>query len=82
MEKQLGCPVKKLRSDRGGEYRSKEVEAYLKRHDIIAEMTAPYSLQSNEITNRKNHIFTEIINLMLITFGLPICYWGDALMAN
>ena len=30
VEKQLGCPVKKLISDRGGEYQSKEVEAYFK----------------------------------------------------
>ena len=43
VEKQLGCPIKKLKSDRGGEYRSKEAEAYLKEHGIIAEMTTPYS---------------------------------------
>ena len=43
MEKQLGHPVKKLRSDKGGEYRSKEAEAYLKEHGIIADMIAPYS---------------------------------------
>jgi len=69
VEKQFGHPVKKLRSDRGGEYRSKEAEAYLKEHVIIAEMTAPYSPQSNGITERKNHTLTEIVNSMLITSG-------------
>ena len=43
MEKQLRRPVKKLRSDRDGEYRSKEAEVYLMEHVIIVETTALYS---------------------------------------
>jgi len=61
VEKQLGCPVKKLISDRGGEYQSKEVEAYFKEKGIIAETTAYYSPRSNEIAERKNHILTEMV---------------------
>ena len=61
VKKQLGHSVKKLKSDRGGEYRSKEAEAYLKDYGIIVEMTAPYSSQSNEIAERKNHILTEMV---------------------
>ena len=49
VEKQLGHPVKKLRSYRGGEYRLKEAEAHLKEHGIIAETTALYSPQFIEI---------------------------------
>jgi len=44
VEKQLGHPLKKLRSDRGSEYRSKKAKPYLKEHGIIAEMIALYSL--------------------------------------
>jgi len=72
VEKQLGHSVKKLRSDRSGEYRLKEAEAYLKEHDIIAEMTTPYSLQYNGITERKNRILTEMVNSILITSNLPM----------
>jgi hypothetical protein len=83
VEKQLGSSVKKLRSDRGGEYRSKEADAYFKENDIIAETTASYSPQSNRIAERKNHTLTEMVNSMLITSSLPTCYWGEAiLMAN
>ena len=69
VEKQLVRPVKKLRSDRGGEYWSKEAETYLKEHGIIVETTATYSLQSNRIAERKNHPLSEMVNLMLITFS-------------
>jgi len=80
VEKQLGHPVKKLRSDKGGEYRSKEAEAYLKEHDIIAEMIAPYSRSPMELLKEK---ITQMVNSMLITSGLPTCYWREALlMAN
>ena len=61
MEKQLGRLVKKLRSDRGGEYRLNEAEAHLKEHSIIAETIAPYSPQSNEIAERKNRTLTEMV---------------------
>jgi len=81
-ESNLGSS-KEVRSDRGGEYQSKEVEAYLKEYGIIAEMTALYSSQSNRIVERKNCTFTEMVNSILITFHLPTCYWGEALlMAN
>ena len=83
MEKHFKHPINKLRSDRGGEYRSKEAEAYLKEYGIIAETTAPYSPQSNRTAERKNHTLTEMENSMLITSNLSICHWGEALlMAN
>jgi len=66
VEKHLGYRVKKLISDIGGEYRSKEAKAYLKEHGIIAKMTAPYSPQSNKIVERKNNILTEMVNSMLL----------------
>ena len=80
MEKQLEHPVKKLISDRGGEYSSKEADAYFKEHGIVAETTAPYSPQSNGIAERKNHTLTEMVNSMLITSSLPTCYWGEAIL--
>ena len=80
VEKQLGYPITKLKNDRGGEYQSKEAEAYLKEHDIIAETAASYSPQSNEIAKRKNHTLTKMINSMPITSGLPTCFWGEMLL--
>ena len=64
MEKHLRYRVKKLKSDIGGEYRSKEAKTYLKEHGIIAKTTGPYSTQSNGIAERKNNILTEMENSM------------------
>ena len=80
VEKQLVRLIKKLRSDRGGEYWSKEAETYLKEHGIIAETAATYSQQSNGIAERKNHPLSKMVNLILITFDLRTCYWGEVLL--
>ena len=51
VEKKLGHPVKKLRSDRGGEYRSKEAEAYLKeygRHDYSLHSIVQWNCKKEE----------------------------------
>jgi len=66
VQKQLGHLVKKLRSDRGGEYWSHDAEVYLKEHGIIVEKAAPYSPQSNGIAERKYLIYIEMVNSMLI----------------
>ena len=61
VEIQLRRPVKKLRSDRGGEYHSKEVESYSKEFGIVAGATTSYSPQSNGISERKKRTLTEMV---------------------
>ena len=65
VENQLERKVKRLRSDRGGEYLSSEFSDFCVEHGIIHERTPPYSPQSNGITERKNHTLTELVNAML-----------------
>jgi transposase InsO family protein len=47
VENQLDKKIKRLRSDRGGEYLSNLFYEYYKECGIIHETTAPYSPQSN-----------------------------------
>ncbi|GJT35539.1 retrotransposon protein, putative, ty1-copia subclass, partial [Tanacetum coccineum] len=47
VENQLGKTIKLLRSNRGGEYMSKEFLDHLKDHGIIAHRTPPYTPQHN-----------------------------------
>ena len=65
VENQLERKVKRLRSDRGGEYFSSEFSKFCVEHKIIHERTMPYSPQSNEIAERKNRTLTELVNAML-----------------
>ncbi|BBN67388.1 hypothetical protein Prudu_63S000500 [Prunus dulcis] len=53
-ENQLEKKIKRLRSDRGGEYTSNELGVFPEEHGIIREVTPPYSPQSNRVAERKN----------------------------
>jgi transposase InsO family protein len=76
VENQLERKIKRLRSDRGGEYFSSEFSEFYIEHGIIHERTPPYSPQSNEIAKKKNHTLTKLVNAMLDTVGLSNEWWG------
>lgn len=75
-ENQLERKIKRLRSDRGGEYFTKIFDEFCQEHRIIHERTPPYSPQSNGIAERKNHTLTDLVNSMLATAGLSKAWWG------
>ena len=80
VEIQLERKVKRLRSDRGGEYFSNEFSEFCVEQGIIHEMTPPYSPQSNGIAERKNRTLTELVNAMLETTDLFKEWWGEAIL--
>jgi transposase InsO family protein len=43
IERQSGCLIKKLRSDRGGEYNSKELEKFYKNVGLERQLTVGYT---------------------------------------
>ena len=65
VENQLEKKIKRLRSNRGGEYFSNEFSEFCAVHGIIHERTPPYSPQSNGIAERKNRTLTDLVNVML-----------------
>ena len=67
VENQLEKKIKRLRSDRGGEYFSNEFSEFCAVHGIIHERTPPYSPQSNGIAERKNRTLTDLGNAILGT---------------
>ena len=79
VENQLNKKIKVLRSDRGGEYKSPFVDVY-SQHRIIHETTSPYSPQSNEVVERKNRTLKEMMNAILISFGIPQNMWGETIL--
>ncbi|KAL2253467.1 UNVERIFIED_CONTAM: Retrovirus-related Pol polyprotein from transposon TNT 1-94 [Sesamum indicum] len=78
-ETQTGKKLKRLRSDRGGEYESSKFNEYCQTFGIIHEETPPYSPSSNGMAERKNRTFKDMINSLLLTSGLPKYLWGEAL---
>jgi transposase InsO family protein len=79
-ENQLERKIKRLWSDRGGEYFSNAFDEFCVEHGIVHERTSPYSPQSNEIAERKNRTLTELVNAMLDTAELSKEWWGQAIL--
>jgi transposase InsO family protein len=80
VENQLERKIKRLLSDRGGEYFSNDFSEFCAEHDIIHERTPLYSPQSNGIAERKNHALIDLVNPMLDTGGLSKEWWGEAIL--
>jgi transposase InsO family protein len=81
-ENQLERKIKRLRSDRGGEYFSNAFDEFCVEHGIVRERTPPYSPQSNRIAERKNRTLTKLVNSMLDTAGLSKEWWCEALLTT
>ncbi|GKE56125.1 retrovirus-related pol polyprotein from transposon TNT 1-94 [Tanacetum coccineum] len=69
--------MKVLRTDRGGEFLSKEFVAFCDDHGIKRELTAPYSPDQNGVVERKNHTVVEMTRLMLKSKGRPNSFWAE-----
>jgi transposase InsO family protein len=72
--------IKKLRTDRGGEYESNPFKEFCEQNGIIHEATPLYSPESNGVAERKNRTLKEMMNAMLVSFGLPTNMWGEAIL--
>lgn len=78
-ENKFGRKPKVMRSDRGGEYTSKELVKYLKSNGIQIQLTAANCPQQNGKAERKNRTLIEMARCMLIGAGLPKSFWGEAI---
>ncbi|CAI7764878.1 unnamed protein product [Closterium sp. NIES-54] len=78
VEQQQDRLVKSIRTDRGGEFLSKEFGLWLKKNNIRYSLTMPYSPTMNGIAERANHTITETARGLLIEAGLPDYFWPDA----
>jgi len=77
-ESELHCEtfIKRLRSDRGGEYYDPK---YVQSTGIIHEVTAPYTPQQNGVAEGKNRTLIEMVNAMFSKSGLSEGFWGEAM---
>ncbi|CAI7758145.1 unnamed protein product, partial [Closterium sp. NIES-53] len=78
VERQQDRLVKAIRTDRGGEFLSKEFGLWLKKNGIRHSLTMPYSPAMNGIADRANRTITETARGLLIEAGLPEYFWPDA----
>lgn len=70
--------IKVFRTDRGGEFLSKEFTDYCRRTGLERHYTAPYSPQQNGVVERRNRTVLEMVRCNLKTMQMPDMLWGEA----
>ncbi|GAA0183261.1 hypothetical protein LIER_42371 [Lithospermum erythrorhizon] len=81
VENQFDRKIKRIRSDRGGEYRYESLIDFCEMNGIIHETSAPYLPQQNGIVERKNQTLKNMINVMLQSSGLSNEMWGKTVLS-
>ena len=76
VENQKNKRIKRLRTDRGGEYESNPFNEFCEQNGIIHEVIPSFSPESNGVAERKNRILKEMMNTMLVSSGLSSNMWG------
>ncbi|GJZ84085.1 zinc finger, CCHC-type containing protein [Tanacetum coccineum] len=61
VENEVGKKLRSFRTDRGGEFTSREFTRYCKENGILRQLTAPYSPQHNVIVERRNRVPTKAL---------------------
>lgn len=70
--------VETFRSDRGGEFTSREFNDFCEQEGIKRHLTAPYTPQQNGVVERRNRTLLEMTHNILKHFKLPNYLWGEA----
>ena len=81
VEKQTGRKIKYFRSDRGGEFLSKEFTKFLEDNGITHKTTAPDTPQQNGTAERMNRTLVGGARAMLQHAGLSNGFWAEAMGA-
>ncbi|CAI7824511.1 unnamed protein product [Closterium sp. NIES-54] len=76
VERQEDRLEKAIRTDRGGEFLSKEISLWLKKYGIRHSLTMPYSPAMNGIAERADRTITETARRLLIEAGAE-CVCGQ-----
>lgn len=74
-EQETGLKIKKIRTDRGGEYVSNALDTWLKSEGIQHKFSNPYEPEQNGIAERLNRTIGEIACTLLLSAKLPNQFW-------
>jgi hypothetical protein len=72
--------IKTLRSDNGGEYKSKAMTQLCKTMKVKQEFTIPYNPEQNGMAERMNRTLTEMVRCMLQDSKMDKKYWAEAII--
>ncbi|KAJ9542863.1 hypothetical protein OSB04_029369 [Centaurea solstitialis] len=74
----LGRRLKKLRSDKGTEFRNAKLQSFLEDVGIAHNFSAVRTPQQNGVVERKNRTLVEAARSMMAHSGVPQSFWAEA----
>ncbi|CAL9021568.1 unnamed protein product [Prunus brigantina] len=78
VELQSVYKLKKLRSDKGGEYTSTEFSKFCDDMGMERQLTVAHSPQQNGVAERKNRSIVEMAKCMMFEKKMPLEFWAEA----
>ena len=78
VEQETKMQIQTFRTDRGGEFVSKEFNPYCNETGIRRHLTAPYSPQQNGVVERRNRTLMEMTRSIMKHMSVPNYLWGEA----
>ena len=78
VENESGCRIQTLRLDNGKEFTSESFNRFCKEAGIQHQLTTPYPLQQNGVSERRNRYILEMTRYMLHEKNLPKQFWVEA----
>lgn len=77
VENETGNCVKVFRTDRGGEFTSRDFETLCVNKGIIRHLTSPYTPQQNGVEERRNCSLLKMTRSILKAKQIPNYFWGE-----
>ena len=77
MERELGQTLACLRTDRGGEFCSKEFDEFCRTNGIKRQLTAAYTPQQNGVAERRNQTIMNLVRSTLTEKKMPKEFWAE-----
>lgn len=77
-EKKAGSSMGCLRTNRGGEFTSKDFNEYCFLNGIKRQLTAIYTPHQNGVAKRKNRTIMNLVRSMLSEKHIPREFWPEA----
>ncbi|GAU31928.1 hypothetical protein TSUD_271130, partial [Trifolium subterraneum] len=78
VEKESGCAIQNLRTDRGGEFLSTAFNDFCSNQGIKRQLTTAYTPQQNGVSERKNRTLLNMVRSMIAGRGVPKVFWPEA----
>lgn len=78
LQREIGQPVVRLRSDRGGEFIAHELSVFMAAQGIFFEPSVPYTPESHGQVERAHRSVMDKARCMLFDAKLPATFWAEA----